>query len=198
MEFVPGATLADRIAGGPLSLDEALPIAKQITDVLEAAHEQGIIHRDLKPADIKVRDDGTVKVLDFGLAKAFDPAHGSGIAWRRTTNGNGSLHDQRKRSPRAPAPEKRSNDVDDGLGRSERRRRTTGHGASSLWHAADLAGWKARRVHDSRAGERRVGLGYRASDAQASHVRRRKQLHAGVVAGQPSGGRRARRTFRSV
>ena len=74
MELVEGPTLADRIARGPIPLDEALPIARQIADALEAAHEQGIIHRDLKPANIKVRDDGTVKVLDFGLAKALDPA----------------------------------------------------------------------------------------------------------------------------
>jgi serine/threonine protein kinase len=73
MELVDGPTLADRIAKGPIPLDEALPIAKQIAEALEAAHEQGIIHRDLKPANIKVRADGTAKVLDFGLAKAFDP-----------------------------------------------------------------------------------------------------------------------------
>jgi serine/threonine-protein kinase len=73
MELVEGPTLADRIAKGPIPLDDALPIAKQIAEALEAAHEQGIIHRDLKPANIKVRADGTVKVLDFGLAKAFDP-----------------------------------------------------------------------------------------------------------------------------
>ena len=59
---------------GPMPIDEALPIARQIADALEAAHEAGIIHRDLKPANIKVRPDGTVKVLDFGLAKALDPA----------------------------------------------------------------------------------------------------------------------------
>ena len=70
MELVEGPTLADRIANGPISIDEALPIAKQIAEALEAAHEQGIIHRDLKPANIKVRPDGRVKVLDFGLAKA--------------------------------------------------------------------------------------------------------------------------------
>ena len=57
----------------PIPIDEALPIAKQIAEALEAAHEQGIIHRDLKPANIKVRPDGTVKVLDFGLAKAMEP-----------------------------------------------------------------------------------------------------------------------------
>jgi Tol biopolymer transport system component len=74
MELVEGPTLADRIAQGPIPIDEALPIAKQIAEALEAAHEQGIIHRDLKPANIKVRPDGTVKVLDFGLAKAMQPA----------------------------------------------------------------------------------------------------------------------------
>ena len=73
MELVEGPTLADRIAQGPLPLAEALPIARQIAEALEAAHEQGIIHRDLKPANIKVRPDGIVKVLDFGLAKALEP-----------------------------------------------------------------------------------------------------------------------------
>jgi Tol biopolymer transport system component len=74
MELVEGPTLADRIAKGPIPLDEALPMAKQIAEALESAHEQGIIHRDLKPANIKVRPDGTVKLLDFGLAKAFEPS----------------------------------------------------------------------------------------------------------------------------
>ena len=74
LELVEGPTLADRISKGPIPLDEALPIAKQIAEALEAAHEAGVIHRDLKPANIKVREDGTVKVLDFGLAKALDPA----------------------------------------------------------------------------------------------------------------------------
>ena len=74
LELVEGPTLADRIAQGPIPIDEALPIAKQIAEALEAAHEQGVIHRDLKPANIKVKDDGIVKVLDFGLAKALDPS----------------------------------------------------------------------------------------------------------------------------
>ena len=74
LELVDGPTLADHIARGPIPRAEALAIAKQIADALDAAHEQGVIHRDLKPANIKLRDDGTVKVLDFGLAKALDPA----------------------------------------------------------------------------------------------------------------------------
>ena len=73
LELVEGPTLAERISKGPIPLDEALPIAKQIAEALEAVHEAGVIHRDLKPANIKVREDGTVKVLDFGLAKALDP-----------------------------------------------------------------------------------------------------------------------------
>ena len=70
LELIEGPTLADRLAHGPLALDDALPVARQIADALDAAHAQGIVHRDLKPANIKIRPDGTVKVLDFGLAKA--------------------------------------------------------------------------------------------------------------------------------
>jgi serine/threonine protein kinase len=80
MELVEGEDLSAHIARGPIALADALPIAKQIADALEAAHEQGIVHRDLKPANIKVRVDGTVKVLDFGLAKAMDPAGASSDA----------------------------------------------------------------------------------------------------------------------
>jgi serine/threonine protein kinase len=74
MELVEGEDLSQRIARGPIPLDEALPIARQIAEALEAAHEQGIIHRDLKPANIKIRPDGTIKVLDFGLAKLTESA----------------------------------------------------------------------------------------------------------------------------
>ena len=86
LELVEGQTLSDRIAQGPVPLDEALPIARQIAEALEAAHEAGIVHRDLKPANIKLRPDGTVKVLDFGLAKALDPASGSGLHATGPTN----------------------------------------------------------------------------------------------------------------
>jgi hypothetical protein len=79
MELVEGETLADRIARGSIPVDEALPIARQIAEALEAAHEQSIIHRDLKPANIKLRPDGTVKVLDFGLAKALEPISAVGM-----------------------------------------------------------------------------------------------------------------------
>src|SRR5271166_5914284 len=74
MELVEGPTLAERIKQGAVPLDEVLGIAKQIAEALEAAHEKGIVHRDLKPGNIKLRPDGTVKVLDFGLAKVPETA----------------------------------------------------------------------------------------------------------------------------
>src|SRR5262245_16595560 len=77
LELVEGPTLADRISEGRISIDDAFSIARQIAAALEAAHEAGIVHRDLKPANVKLRDDGTTKVLDFGLAKLIDPADGS-------------------------------------------------------------------------------------------------------------------------
>jgi serine/threonine-protein kinase len=84
MELVEGEDLSGIIARGPIALHDVIPIARQIADALEAAHEQGIIHRDLKPANIKVRADGTAKVLDFGLAKAMDPAAASSVAAKQS------------------------------------------------------------------------------------------------------------------
>ena len=72
LQLIEGETLAERIARGPLPLEEALPIARQMAGALEAAHEHGIVHRDLKPANVKITPDGVVKVLDFGLAKLAD------------------------------------------------------------------------------------------------------------------------------
>src|SRR6516164_7926756 len=72
MEFIDGPTLAERIAAGPIPIDEALPIARQIAEALEAAHDKGVVHCDLKPANVKLTAEGNVKVLDFGLAKALN------------------------------------------------------------------------------------------------------------------------------
>jgi serine/threonine protein kinase len=97
LELVEGPTLANRIAQGAMPVDEALHVAQQIAEALEAAHEQGVIHRDLKPANVKLRPDGVVKVLDFGLAKALDSSTGAAFA----------------DAPRTPTPEGADQDVDD-------------------------------------------------------------------------------------
>jgi serine/threonine-protein kinase len=99
LEFVDGVTLAERIVQGSIPLDEALAIARQIAEALEAAHEQGIIHRDLKPANVKLRPDGTVKVLDFGLAKALGREPGQGDAARYGRRDSDSID---QRAPRQP------------------------------------------------------------------------------------------------
>ena len=91
MELVEGEDLSQRIARGAIPIGEALPIAKQIAEALEAAHEQGIVHRDLKPANIKVRSDGTVKVLDFGLAKITEDAGRVPRLVRRSLGEGGSV-----------------------------------------------------------------------------------------------------------
>ncbi len=80
MELVEGPTLADRIRSGPIPIEEALPIAKQIAEGMEYAHERGIVHRDLKPSNVKVTSDDAVKILDFGLAKTMQAETASGDA----------------------------------------------------------------------------------------------------------------------
>ena len=90
-ELVEGETLAERIARGPIPIDETLTIAKQIVEALEAAHERGIVHRDLKPANIKIAPDGKVKVLDFGLAKAFETQSSSATLSNSPTTLSGSV-----------------------------------------------------------------------------------------------------------
>src|SRR6185436_18007932 len=87
MELVSGTDLSDRIAKGPIPLGQALPIARQIADALDTAHQAGIMHRDLKPSNIKLRADGTIKVLDFGLAKAIEGAGEAGEAGRAGLSG---------------------------------------------------------------------------------------------------------------
>ena len=119
MELVEGDDLSPLIARGPLPLAEALPIARQIADALEAAHDAGIVHRDLKPANVKVRRDGTVKVLDFGLAKAIEPAG---------TNGRGGL---RRSEPGALADADRAAHAD---GNDHRHGRLHGAGTGERPH----------------------------------------------------------------
>jgi len=92
LELVDGPTLADRIARGPIPLDEAIAIARQMADALAAAHDHGVVHRDLKPANIKLRPDGTVKVLDFGLAKVFADESGASEPFNSPTLSLGATH----------------------------------------------------------------------------------------------------------
>jgi eukaryotic-like serine/threonine-protein kinase len=93
LELVEGETLADVIARGPIALADALPVAHQICEALEAAHDKGVVHRDLKPANIKITPDGRVKVLDFGLAKMLDPAEaGSAKAGAMSMSPTLSVH----------------------------------------------------------------------------------------------------------
>jgi len=104
LELVEGPTLADRIAHGPIPLDDVLPIARQIAEALEAAHDHGIIHRDLKPANIKLRPDGTVKVLDFGLAKVLGPAEAGHYASQGAGDRSVRLQPDHTGSPTITSP----------------------------------------------------------------------------------------------
>jgi Tol biopolymer transport system component len=113
MELVEGETLEDKLQNGPLPLDEAVGIAKQIADALAAAHERGIVHRDLKPANVKLTRSGTVKVLDFGLAKAIGPRSSDPYATTAATMAGGSIAGVIVGTPGYMSPEQaRGKDVD--------------------------------------------------------------------------------------
>src|SRR5207237_4924444 len=92
LELVEGETLADLIARGPIAVEETLQMARRIAEGLEAAHEKGIIHRDLKPGNIKITPDGNVKVLDFGLAKAFENEPANAALSNSPTLSMGATH----------------------------------------------------------------------------------------------------------
>ena len=104
LEYVPGRTLAERIASGPLTVNEALDVARQMAEALEAAHQRGVIHRDLKPANVKITPDGQVKVLDFGLAKALAANEADSSIDARTTAPGSHAHRSRDGHGRVHEP----------------------------------------------------------------------------------------------
>ena len=210
MELVEGPTLADRIAHGPIPLDEAIPIVRQIAEALEAAHEQGIVHRDLKPANIKVRDDGSVKVLDFGLATGPDTSRGQGevdadafthdhitrgLDWCWDAARNGGLH-VAGASPRTQGRQAQRHlgagvrvlrDAD-----RETRLRRRGHGGGAGSRRAPRAGLGGGSV-ERPAGHCRAPAGLPGegpSRARGGHIDR--PVRAGTH-GQPCGRRRGQR-----
>ena len=172
MELVEGDDLSQRIARGAIPLDEALPIAKQIAEALEAAHEQGIIHRDLKPANIKVRADGTVKVLDFGLAKAMEPAAGSSPSMSYVADDDDAGDDAGRDDPRHGRLHGAR------AGAREDRRSARGH-----------LGVRRRAVRDA---HRAAGVRRRGCDRHA-----RERAEDGAGRGSAAGGR-CRRALRQV
>jgi serine/threonine protein kinase len=168
MELVEGEDLSVLIARGPMPLAEALPIARQIADALEAAHGQGIIHRDLKPANVKVRPDGTVKVLDFGLAKALDPAGASGADAMNSPVVAGGWPPTARARRRPPVAPDRRHDVAGVFGRFATRRRTAAVSAGGDPVDRRRAGSAAPVGDRARTGRRRP-LAHRRAALAAGH-----------------------------
>ena len=151
LEFVEGPTLADMIGARPVPVEDALPIARQIAEAMETAHEAGIVHRDLKPSNIIVRSDGTVKLLDFGLATAFRDSPPDGGS-RHSITGN--------RGVRQP-----------GAGQGPARGPSLGY--LGLWRPVLRAALRTSRVcrrHDIRDRDVRPSTGHRLVDAPNIHA----------------------------
>ena len=187
MELVEGRRSPSGSRAGAIPLDEALPIAKQIAEALEAAHEQGIIHRDLKPANIKVTPDGTVKVLDFGLAKAMEPPAGSSPSVSHVADDHDAGDDAGRDDPRHGG-------LHESRSRRAARRSTSAadiwaFGARAVRDADGHAGvCGRRRGRDARGGAAaRAGLGAVAGHAPA----RAPHLHSALSAEGPEAADRA-------